>query len=104
MSVYDTSDVQVYKYQVYLYIINNAKEINMFNPSMIFQMKSMWERFERNHPKFPRFLQVVGKDYIQEGTILEITATRADGEKITSNIRLTGDDMDLIRTLTEMGR
>ena len=75
----------------------------MFNPSMILQMKSMWERFERNHPKLPRFLQVVG-NYIQEGTILEISATRADGEKVTSNIRLTADDMDLIRTLTEMGR
>ena len=69
----------------------------MFNPSMILQMKSMWERFERNHPKLPRFLQVVGKDYIQEGTILEISATRADGEKVTSNIRLTAGDMDADR-------
>lgn len=76
----------------------------MFNPSMIFQMKSMWERFERNHPKFPRFMQVVGKDYIQEDTVLEISVTRADGENVTSNIRLTGDDMDLIESLRQMAR
>ncbi len=74
----------------------------MFNPSMIFQMKSMWERFERNHPKFPRFLQVVGREYIAEGTVLEITATRADGESVTSNIRLSADDMELIESLKKM--
>ncbi len=74
----------------------------MINPTMIFQMKSMWERFERNHPKFPRFLQVVGRDYIGEGTVLEITATRADGESVTSNIRLSAEDMELIEALKKM--
>jgi len=83
---------------------NRKKEINMFNPSMIFQMKSMWERFERNHPKFPRFMQAVGRDYIQEGTVLEISVTRADGENVTSNIRLTKDDMEMIETLRQMAR
>ncbi len=76
----------------------------MFNPAMIFKIKSMWERFERNHPKFPRFLRVVGDECIQAGTIIEISVTKADGENITSNIRLTEDDMELIRTMKELAR
>jgi len=74
----------------------------MFNPAMIFQIKGMWERFERNHPKFPRFLQVVGNECIQAGTVIEISVTRANGENITSNIKLTEDDMELIREMKEL--
>lgn len=74
----------------------------MFNPAMIFQMKSMWDRFERNHPKFPRFLKVVGTECIEPGTIIEISVTRANGEHIASNIKLNEDDMELIRTMKEM--
>lgn len=71
----------------------------MFNPNMIFQIKGMWERFERNHPKFPRFLQVVGNECMQAGTIIEISVTKANGEKITSNIKLNEEDMELIAAM-----
>jgi hypothetical protein len=74
----------------------------MINPNMIFQMKNMWERFESNHPKFPKFLQAVGRECIEEGTVIEISVTRADGENITSNIRLNQEDMELIRTMRDM--
>lgn len=74
----------------------------MINPTIIFQMKNMWERFERNHPKFPRFLAVVGKECMQAGTVLEISVTKPDGENITSNIRLTEDDMELIAALRDL--
>jgi hypothetical protein len=74
----------------------------MINPNMIFQMKNMWERFESNHPKFPKFLQAVGRECIEEGTVIEISVTRADGENITSNIRLNKEDMELIRTVRDM--
>lgn len=74
----------------------------MFNPGMIFQFKNMWERFQRNHPKFPRFLQVVGNEYMQEGTVIEISVTKADGENLTSNIKLNKEDMDLIAMIKNM--
>ncbi|MDD6039374.1 MAG: hypothetical protein PUD20_11360 [bacterium] len=76
----------------------------MFNPSMIFEMKNLWDRFERNHPKFPRFLQVVGKECIQDGTVIEISVTKPDGQTIASNIRLNAEDMELIETMRNMGR
>lgn len=74
----------------------------MFNSSMIFQMKSMWDRFVSNHPKLPRFLQVVGSSYLQEGTVLELTVTRADGEQVASNIRLTAEDMEFLAAIKNM--
>jgi hypothetical protein len=74
----------------------------MINPNMIFQMKNMWERFERNHPKFPKFLQAVGRECIEEGTVIEISVTKANGENITSNLRLNAEDMDLIRAIKEL--
>lgn len=80
----------------------NGEEYEMINPAMIFQMKSMWDRFERDHPKFPRFLRVVGTECMESGTIIEISVTRADGEHITSNIKLNEDDMEMIRTMKEM--
>ena len=74
----------------------------MFNPAMLFQTKNMWERFQNNHPKFPRFLQVVGNEYMQEGTVIEISVTKADGENLTSNIKLNKEDMDLIAMIKNM--
>lgn len=74
----------------------------MFNPNMIFLIKNMWERFQRNHPKFPRFLQVVGSECLQAGTVIEISVTRADGENITSNIKLNEEDMELIAAMRDL--
>jgi hypothetical protein len=61
----------------------------------------MWERFERNHPKFPRFLQAVGQECIEDGTVIEISVTKPNGENITSNLRLNAEDMELIQTIKE---
>jgi hypothetical protein len=74
----------------------------MINPNTIFQMKSMWERFERNHPKFPRFLQAVGRECLEEGTVIEISVTRADGENITSNLRINREDIEMIQSMRDM--
>lgn len=76
----------------------------MFNPNMIFQIRALWERFERNHPKLPRFFQVVGSECMQAGTIIEISVTKPDGETLTSNIRLNEEDMELIETVKGLAR
>ena len=74
----------------------------MFNPTMLFQIKSMWDRCQKNHPKFPRFLQVVGNECMQAGTVIEISVTKANGENITSNIKLNEEDMELIAAMRDM--
>jgi hypothetical protein len=74
----------------------------MINPNMIFQIKNLWDRFERNHPKFPRFLQAVGQECIENGTVIEISVTKANGENITSNLRLNEEDLELVRTIRDL--
>lgn len=65
-------------------------------------LKSIWDRFSSNHPKFPRFLGAAVKSPIREGTVLEVKIVHPDGESIASNIRVTEDDMELYRKLKEL--
>lgn len=75
----------------------------MVNPAMIFKMKSMWDEFTSNHPKLPRFFQAAASRSLEEGTVIEMTIRRPDGETITSNVKLTASDMALLEQLKEMG-
>lgn len=76
----------------------------MFNAGMLIQIKNMWDRFESNHPKLPRFFQAVGRECIEEGTVIEISVTKPDGENITSNFKLNEEDMELLAALRELPR
>lgn len=71
----------------------------MINPSNFFQMKTMWDRFAANHPKFPRFLQAAANSSIGEGTVIEVKIIKPDGDTVASNLKLTEDDMELFRQL-----
>ena len=72
------------------------------NPAGIMKLMNMRATFKKNHPKFASFLtDVVGRG-LEEGTILEITVQRPGEEKICTNMRVTGEDLELIRQLKEM--
>ena len=51
------------------------KEIDMVNPASIFKIKSAWEKFASNHPKFPMFLQAAMASGIKEDYIIEVKIT-----------------------------
>lgn len=75
----------------------------MINPMKIMQIKGMWDKFTSNHPKFPRFLAAVSTNGIQEGTIIDITITEPNGEKMESNLKISAEDLELFRQLKEIG-
>ncbi|KAI4451973.1 hypothetical protein C823_006534 [Eubacterium plexicaudatum ASF492] len=75
----------------------------MVNPAMIFKIKSMWDEFTRNHPKLPRFFQAAVSHPLEEGTVIEMTIQRPNGDTLTSNVKLTASDLDLLDQLKEMG-
>lgn len=75
---------------------------HMINPAKFFQIKSAWDTFSANHPKFAKFLGAAGKSGIGEGTIIEISITNATGETISSNLKLTESDMQLFQTIKEI--
>ena len=74
------------------------------NPMKLLQLKNAWERFKLRHPKFPSFIQSITKGAVTEGAILEITVTTADGRTISSNLKVTAEDMALLEELKNIAR
>ena len=72
------------------------------NPMDILKFKGLWDDFTRRHPKFPLFLNALAQNGITEGTILEINVKRPDGKEISSNLKITKEDMELFQKLRDM--
>lgn len=76
--------------------------MNPMNPMKLLQIKASWEQFKARHPKFPSFLNAVSKGAVTEGALIEMTVTTADGKKFSSNLKLTPEDMQLVKDMKEM--
>lgn len=75
----------------------------MFNPADLFKVKSTWETFIANHPKFPMFVNAVGQQHaVKEGTVIEVHIKPPTGEDICTNVKLTQSDMELFEMLKSL--
>ena len=74
----------------------------MVNPAMLLKIKKAKDKFVSNHPKFPLFLNAVYRDSLIEDSIIEISVTRPDGEKISSNLKLKQSDIEMLRDFQEL--
>ena len=72
------------------------------NPAMLFKIKSAWDKFVNNHPKFPMFLRAASATGIKEGYIIEVKLTDTEGKAICTNVKLTSSDMELIDMIKDM--
>jgi len=72
------------------------------NPTSIFQMMNLWNKFKQNHPKFPKFMTAVYQNGIKEGSIIEINVTTPDGQCLNSNLKISADDMKLVEELRNL--
>ena len=57
------------------------------NPMKLLELKNLWSAFTKRHPKFP------------EGTIIEVQITSPDGKTFTSNMKVTSEDIDAVKSL-----
>lgn len=71
----------------------------MINPAKLLKYKHELSAFVERHPKFIRYLEVVKKDYVKEGSVVDVTVTEPEGKKIHANLRLNAED---VKTLTEL--
>lgn len=69
------------------------------NPASLFKIKGLWEKFTANHPKFPAFIQAASNGMMSEGTIIDVVITAPDGRKISTNVKLKEEDLELFRQL-----
>lgn len=68
----------------------------MINPMKFMKFKEMGERFKANHPRVPAFFEAA-MGSIGEGSVIEMSVTDPQGKKICANIRVTADDMAMLR-------
>lgn len=69
------------------------------NPSAMFQVMEAFKRFQNNHPKVVSYVKIVFGPGLPEGTVLEITCTKPGEEPVTTNMKITQDDLDLLQSL-----
>ena len=69
------------------------------NPMQLMKIKGLWDQFTIRHPKFPAFLKAMSQGAVKEGSILELTVITPDGRKISTNLKVTAEDEDMIREL-----
>ncbi len=69
------------------------------NIGMLMQLKTELEGFQSRHPKFPLFLKAACDRGVTEGAVIEISVKTPDGQVLDSNLKLTAEDVDLIRKL-----
>lgn len=76
----------------------------MVNPAAIMKLMGAKNKFEQAHPKFAAFFKTVVAQGINEGDVIEITVTKADGTPITANMRVQQSDIELIEDLKSLSQ
>lgn len=72
------------------------------NMGEVMKLMGAWNTFKANHPKFPAFLQAVGKKGFKEDMIIEIIITEPDGERIETSLKVQPGDVELLNDLKTM--
>lgn len=74
----------------------------MMNPAKLFKVKGYWDKFANNHPKFVAFLNAAQRNVMEEGTIVDIKITTAEGKTLSSNVKLSQADVEMFREMAEL--
>ena len=74
------------------------------NLAMMMKIMGAKNKFNQNHPKFMAFLNAAFTGGIEEGTVIEITVTKPGQGPLTSNLRVTRDDLELMESLREISK
>jgi len=72
------------------------------NPSALLKMMDAFKRFQSNHPKVVSYVKTVFGPGLPVGTVLEITCTKPGEEPITTNMKITQEDLDLLQSLKDI--
>lgn len=76
----------------------------MMNPAIAMKLMGTLNKFKSNHPKFVAFFKIIFSTGIPEGTIIEITVTKPGQEPITSNMKVTQEDLEMMESLKELAK
>ncbi len=74
------------------------------NPMALLMLKSSFEKFQNNHPKFIQFVQAIMQMGVKEGTIFECKVIMSDGKELQTNLKITQDDLEMFEKLKEVSK
>lgn len=74
----------------------------MMDFSSMMKLKGAWDTFSANHPKFVPFMRAITTDGIQDGTMIEMKVTSAEGKEYNTNLRITESDLALFQEMKTM--
>lgn len=75
-----------------------------FNPMNMLKIKDALSRFTSNHPKFVAFMSDTFSSGIPADSIIELTVTKPGQNAVTTNIRVTQSDLELLEELKELSK
>ena len=73
------------------------------NPAVIMKIMSAKHKFEQTHPKFAQFLSDLIRNGVNAGDVIDINITRADGSRMSTNMRVQESDLELFDSLKDIG-
>ena len=76
----------------------------MQNMGMIMQLLAAKTKFEANHPKVIAFGKAAMNGYLEEGCVIDVTITNPSGESISSNMKITAEDLELVASLKGLAK
>ncbi len=71
------------------------------NPMGLMKIKGLVEKFKGNHPKVPMFFSAASKS-VNVDSVIEINITTAEGKNLRTNMKVTAEDMELVKQLSEL--
>ena len=74
----------------------------MMNPADMMKVMSMFRQFQARHPKIVSFMQNEVISGVPEDSVFEISMTKPGEEKVTTNLKVTHEDLELIEQLKKM--
>lgn len=74
----------------------------MPNPMDAMKAISLFRQFQGRHPKLVKFFQNEIMTGAPEGSVFEISMTKPGEETVTTNLRVTREDLELIEELKKM--
>ncbi len=71
------------------------------NPMELTQMKQRFSIFAKQHPRVISFFETNGHQ-MKEGNVLEFKIKTAEGKEYMTNMRLSAEDVELLKALKNL--
>lgn len=75
------------------------------NPMTLLRIRKLWGQFTAAHPKLLPYLgELRNSGYVRDGSVIDLTVTSPDGRDLRYNMRVTAEDLELIKAVSDIGR